>query len=65
MLLLDEADVFLEKRDLRDVHRNAMVSIFLRLLEYHSGIMFLTTNRLETIDSAFDSRVFTYFAVTV
>lgn len=47
ILLLDEADVFLEKRSMLDIHRNALVSIFLRQLEYFQGILFLTTNRVE------------------
>ncbi|KAJ5137164.1 hypothetical protein N7448_005718 [Penicillium atrosanguineum] len=57
VLLLDEADVFLEKRTIHDIHRNALVSIFLRLLEYFQGILFLTTNRVETFDEAFQSRI--------
>ena len=57
VLLLDEADVFLEKREVHDIHRNALVSIFLRLLEYFQGILFLTTNRVETFDEAFQSRI--------
>jgi AAA+ superfamily predicted ATPase len=57
VLLLDEADVFLEKRQHQDVHRNALVSVFLRLLEYFHGILFLTTNRVETFDDAFQSRI--------
>lgn len=57
LLLLDEADVFLEKRQVTDLHRNALVSIFLRLLEYFQGILFLTTNRVETFDDAFQSRI--------
>lgn len=57
VLLLDEADVFLEKRELHDIHRNALVSIFLRLLEYFQGILFLTTNRVQTFDDAFQSRI--------
>jgi hypothetical protein len=57
VLLLDEADVFLEKRTFADLHRNALVSIFLRLLEYFQGILFLTTNRVETFDEAFQSRI--------
>lgn len=57
VLLLDEADVFLEKRSIQDIHRNALVSIFLRLLEYFQGILFLTTNRVETFDDAFQSRI--------
>ncbi|RMZ82515.1 hypothetical protein DV737_g1970, partial [Chaetothyriales sp. CBS 132003] len=57
ILLLDEADVFLEKRSIHGIHRNALVSIFLRLLEYFQGILFLTTNRVETFDEAFVSRI--------
>ncbi|KAL8408299.1 hypothetical protein RB594_006918 [Gaeumannomyces avenae] len=57
ILLLDEADVFLEKRSVFDVHRNALVSIFLRQLEYFQGILFLTTNRVQTFDDAFQSRI--------
>lgn len=57
LLLLDEADVFLERREVHDLHRNALVSIFLRLLEYFQGILFLTTNRVETFDDAFTSRI--------
>lgn len=55
--LLDEADVFLEQRTNSDILRNAMVCVMLRLLEYHPGILFLTTNRVRTFDPAFESRV--------
>jgi hypothetical protein len=57
VLLLDEADIFMEKRSIDNIKRNAMVSIFLRLLERYSGVMFLTTNRATTIDDAFKSRI--------
>lgn len=96
VLLLDEADVFLAKRDVSalrqhcshryitvsdgvqkfDVARNGLVSgkyeraglysivfnilettVFLRILEYYSGILFLTTNRVGTLDPAFRSRI--------
>lgn len=57
VLLLDEADIFLEARDEHDIVRNAMVGVFLRLLEYHQGVLFLTTNRVKNIDQAFYSRV--------
>ena len=57
ILLLDEADVFLERRELNSLKRNELVSIFLRLLEYYEGMMFLTTNRVSTIDPAFESRI--------
>lgn len=55
ILLLDEADVFLQARDAKDVARNALVSIFLRQLEYYQGIMILTTNRIGDCDPAFES----------
>lgn len=57
IILLDEADVFMETRTTSDVNRNAMVSIFLRLLERNQSIMFLTTNRADNIDPAFKSRI--------
>lgn len=57
ILLLDEADVFLEQRQAQDIHRNSLVSVFLRLLEYYQGILFLTTNRVATFDEAFQSRI--------
>lgn len=31
--------------------------MFLRVLEYYSGVLFLTTNRVGTIDEAFKSRI--------
>ncbi|KAF7114925.1 hypothetical protein CNMCM5793_000695 [Aspergillus hiratsukae] len=57
VLLLDEADVFMETRNSTDLERNELVSIFLRMLEYYEGILFLTTNRAENIDPAFESRI--------
>ncbi|KAJ7160670.1 P-loop containing nucleoside triphosphate hydrolase protein [Mycena crocata] len=57
VVLLDEADVFLEKRSTADVERNAMVAVFLRQLEYYEGVLFLTTNRVKEFDSAFQSRI--------
>lgn len=33
VLLIDEADVFLEERSFHDLERNAMVAVFLRELE--------------------------------
>jgi hypothetical protein len=57
ILLLDEADVFLEQRSLHELERNKLVSIFLRVLEYYEGTMFLTTNRVQTFDPAFQSRI--------
>ncbi|KAK7701795.1 hypothetical protein SLS57_011600 [Botryosphaeria dothidea] len=56
VLLLDEADIFLAERT-EDISRNALVSVFLRVLEYYEGILFLTTNRVGAIDEAFKSRI--------
>lgn len=57
VVLLDEADVFLEQRSLNDMARNALVSVFLRVLEYYEGILVLTSNRVGTFDEAFKSRI--------
>ncbi|KAI1415685.1 hypothetical protein F5Y13DRAFT_156585 [Hypoxylon sp. FL1857] len=57
VVLLDEADVFLEQRSLEDLRRNALVSVFLRVLEYYDGILVLTSNRVGTFDEAFKSRI--------
>ncbi|KAI1298945.1 hypothetical protein F5Y03DRAFT_386487 [Xylaria venustula] len=57
VLLLDEADVFLEERSLQDLERNSLVSVFLRTLEYYDGILILTSNRVGTFDEAFKSRI--------
>ena len=57
VLLLDEADIFLEERSLTDLQRNSIVSVFLRVLEYYNGILILTSNRVGTFDAAFKSRI--------
>ena len=57
VVLLDEADVFLEERGLADLQRNALVSVFLRVLEYNVGILILTSTRVGTFDEAFKSRI--------
>ncbi|KAI3316819.1 P-loop containing nucleoside triphosphate hydrolase protein [Xylariaceae sp. AK1471] len=55
--LLDEADIFLEQRGPSDLERNRLVAAFLRAIEYFGGILFLTTNRVESFDRAFRSRI--------
>lgn len=58
VLLLDEADIYMEKRTSQgDPKRTAMTAIFLRLLEYYRGVLFLTTNRVASFDDAFCSRI--------
>jgi SpoVK/Ycf46/Vps4 family AAA+-type ATPase len=57
VLLLDEADVYLQKRDGFHLERNRLVATFLRTLEYYDGIFFLTTNMLGDFDSAILDRI--------
>lgn len=56
IVLLDEADVFMRQRSL-DHMSNTHITMFLRMLEYYHGIMFLTTNRVRDFDSAMQSRI--------
>ncbi|KAJ5905601.1 AAA family ATPase [Penicillium subrubescens] len=60
-VLLDEADVFMEALSSADLERNELVSIFLRVLEYYEGILFLTTNRAEHIDPASRRHIWSQF----
>ncbi len=39
-----------------DIAANAVVGVFLRVLEYFNGLLFLTTNRVDDIDEAIVSR---------
>jgi len=58
LVLIDEADVFLEARSSTEIQRNALVCVMLRLLEYYSGCLFLSSNRdATTIDAAIASRI--------
>lgn len=55
IVLLDEADVYVMTRG-RDLVQNAIVGVFLRVLEYFPGVMFMTTNRSDMVDDAVASR---------
>lgn len=56
VLQFDECEIFLTERG-EDLERSAIVGIFLRLLDYYRGILFLTTNRPDVLDHAVMSRV--------
>jgi hypothetical protein len=56
VLLIDEADTYISQRG-DNIVQNCIVGIFLRLLEYFNGVLFLTTNRFDIIDDAIMSRV--------
>ena len=55
VMLIDEADVYIRRRD-DNMTANAVVGVFLRVLEYFNGLLFLTTNRVDDIDEAIVSR---------
>ena len=55
VVLLDEADLYIGERGM-DIQRNAIVCVFLRVLESQDGVLFLTTNLPETVDDAIASR---------
>lgn len=55
IMLIDEADVYIKKRD-DNIATNAVVGVFLRVLEYFNGLLFMTTNRVDDIDEAIVSR---------
>lgn len=58
LVLVDEADIFLETRSSTEIERNALVCVMLRLLEYYSGCLFLSSNRdANSIDAAIASRI--------
>jgi SpoVK/Ycf46/Vps4 family AAA+-type ATPase len=57
IMLIDEADIYMEHRKVQDLERNNLVAGFLRAMEYYKGILFLTTNRVGTFDEAFISRI--------
>ena len=52
----------MEKRSFQDIHRNSLVAVFLRKLEYCGAILFLTTNRVTAFDDAILSRMHIMFA---
>lgn len=55
ILLLDECDVYVATRG-NNLEQNAIVGVFLRVLEYYQGVMFMTTNRADLVDDAILSR---------
>lgn len=56
ILLIDESDVYIHERG-SDIDQNAIVGVFLRVLEYYRGVLFMTTNRGVLVDDAIISRL--------
>jgi len=63
ILLIDEADVYVHERG-SDIRQNAIVGVFLRVLEYYRGVLFMTTNRGTLVDDAIISRLTARFIYT-
>jgi len=63
VLLIDEADVFVRTRG-DNVMQNALTSVFLRMMEYWDGLLFMTTNRSDDIDDAIISRCMAVISYT-
>lgn len=57
IVLVDEADVYMEQRTPQDLVRNGLVSVLLRQLEFCQSIVFFTTNRVKAFDDAIVSRM--------
>jgi len=58
VVAMDEVDVYIKRRD-DNIEMNSVVGVFLRVLEYFNGLLFLTTNRVADIDEAIVSRCIT------
>ena len=57
ILVIDEAEIFMAQYCSEHLQLNTLVSVFLRQLEQYDGILFLTTNRLQTFDGAILSQI--------
>jgi hypothetical protein len=57
ILLLDEADIFLEEYAPKDIARNSVVLVFLCTMEYCQGIMLLIINRVTKFNPVALSRI--------
>ncbi len=55
VMLIGEADLYIKQRD-DNIATNAVVGVFLRVLGYFNGLLFLTTNRVDDIDETIVSR---------
>ncbi|XDG05548.1 hypothetical protein ABKA04_005163 [Annulohypoxylon sp. FPYF3050] len=56
ILLLEEADIFIRRRE-RDIKHCAIVSGFFNKLDYSHAMVFMATNRIKLLDEALISRI--------
>jgi hypothetical protein len=57
IVLLDNADAFLEARQPHDIHRNSIVSVLLQCLEHHQVVLFIILSQVDTIDVGLQCRL--------
>ncbi|KAF2969141.1 hypothetical protein GQX73_g4386 [Xylaria multiplex] len=57
LLLLDEADIFTQARNLQDLRRYVLVSIFFHYLDNSEALLLMTTNRVDKLDFELGSRL--------
>ncbi|KAI0445314.1 hypothetical protein F4803DRAFT_166543 [Xylaria telfairii] len=57
LLLLDEAEMFIQARHTQDLRQYAVVSTFLNHLDSSEALLFITSTRVDRLDQALESRV--------
>lgn len=57
VVLLDEADIFLEQTSLGDLDRNALTAVFLRMVKSYDGMVILTSSRVSKFNEAVRSQI--------
>lgn len=57
VVLLDEADIFLEQTSLGDLERNALTAVFLRMVKSYHGIVIITSSRVSRFNEAVRSHI--------
>ncbi|PYH72792.1 ATP-binding protein [Aspergillus vadensis CBS 113365] len=57
VLLIDNADIFIQERNPSYLQNNELSYVLLTLLENYEGVLILASNGVETIDPAFESRI--------
>lgn len=57
ILLLENADLFVQDRDLHNLQRGALISILLHHLDFSNALVILSTSHSSRRDNCFESRV--------
>ncbi|KAI0436388.1 P-loop containing nucleoside triphosphate hydrolase protein [Xylaria telfairii] len=57
ILLIKDVDLFLQREEYSHFEHYAIIATFLRMLDSYTGILFLTTTHITSLDDAFLSRI--------